>query len=433
MRVSTIVPLIIPVLLVLTFQVGADASRRVEQPAVATAKRSIDSQPIAPERYKSFETASNNGCPPSPARCTWQHTYGGMLEDKAYGVATTSQDGVVVAGHTRSLSGHQYDGWLLHLDRSGDTLWERRLGGPLTEHAYGTVVMGDKIVMAGLTRSRARGDSDAWVVCLDLTGKTLWERILGDLGNDKARTVATTGDGHILVAGTSQQSGSSNDDGWLMQLRQDGTVLWENRYGGPEDNGIFHVTALMDGGIAAVGYADKGGEESYQLWILRLDAKGNKLWERFLGHGQFDAGTSVVATSDGGLIVAGTTSADAFQRDDAWVLRFEADGRLAWEKVFEGEGRDGAWAIAAMPQGIYVIAAATASYGAGSTDAWLVAIDDQGEVQWERIYGGPLWDRPTSLAVTTDGGGLILGGYTTSSGAGYEDYWILRLDENGKL
>jgi hypothetical protein len=82
-----------------------------------------------------------------------------------------------------------------------------------------------------------------------------------------------------------------------------------------------------------------------------------------------------------------------------------------------GDGRDGAWAIAAQPYGIYVNAAAIASFGAGSTDAWLIAIDGQGKAQWERLYGGTLWDRQTSLAVTANGG-LILGGYTTSAGAG---------------
>jgi hypothetical protein len=140
----------------------------------------------------------------------------------------------------------------------------------------------------------------------------------------------------------------------------------------------------------------------------------------------------VVPSPDGGVVVAGVTSRDGLRHDDVWLLRFAAGGELRWERIYPGERRDGAWALVRRPSGGYVVAAATASRGAGSTDAWLIAVDDHGRHQWQRVYGGAMWDRPTALAVD-EGGGLFLGGYTTRPGAGYEDYWVLSLDREGRL
>lgn len=93
---------------------------------------------------------------------------------------------------------------------------------------------------------------------------------------------------------------------------------------------------------------------------------------------------------------------------------------------------DAAWAVVAQPQDRYVVIIATQSRGAGSTDVWLIQLDDSGEKTWERLYGEALRDRPTSGALPSDGG-LYVAGYTTFRGAGYEDFWVLRLDARGTL
>jgi hypothetical protein len=83
-----------------------------------------------------------------------------------------------------------------------------------------------------------------------------------------------------------------------------------------------------------------------------------------------------------------------------------------------------------MPGTGYAIIIATLSHGAGSADAWVLCLNDSGDILWQRVYGGKLWDRPTSAALTLDGG-LAIAGYTTTTGAGYEDFWILRVDARG--
>ena len=109
------------------------------------------------------------------------------------------------------------------------------------------------------------------------------------------------------------------------------------------------------------------------------------------------------------------------------------DGVPRWQRTLDGGGDDMGSAIVDGGNGGLVILAATNGRGAGSSDLWLMRLEvDDGRLGWERTYGGAYWDRPTGLAVRADGG-LLLAGYTTSVGAGYEDWLLMRLDPDGRL
>ncbi len=368
-----------------------------------------------------------------PSPCTWQRTLGGAWEDKAYAVAALADGGVLVAGNSRLLA-QRYDAWIILLDPTGEALWERRLGGPETDQVYGLVVTGDGgALVVGHTRSTGAGASDVWLVRLDGAGATLWQHTFGTSGNDRARTVAAAPDGGFFVGGFQAGGGPGDRDAWLLRVDAAGTPLWEQRFGGPGDDGVFHVAPLADGGAAVTGYVQTGGARGFDLWVARLAADGTALWQQWFDRGRFDAGTAVVPLPGGGLAVTGATRRDDTNgRLDAWILRLDAaTGEPEWQRVLGGDGNDAAWGAVAVADGL-LVGAATESRGAGSTDAWLIRLDGAGAVLWERTHGGALWDRPTALAATPDGG-FVVAGYTTSAGAGYEDFWLLRVDAEGRL
>jgi hypothetical protein len=217
-----------------------------------------------------------------------------------------------------------------------------------------------------------------------------------------------------------------------MRLDSRGGLVWQKPFGGAGHDGFFDVAVLTDGTIAAVGHSQRAASPGYDFWVVRLTASGNVLWQRQLRKGRLDAATAVIPASHDGLLVVGVTSADSFGRDDAWILRFDSVGDVIWERVIGGDGQQKAWAIARQVSGNAVVAIATTSRGKGSTDAQLNEIDPTGQLLWTRVYGSKLWDRPTSLAVSASGE-VILGGYTTSRGAGYEDFWVLKLSPEGRL
>jgi hypothetical protein len=239
-------------------------------------------------------------------------------------------------------------------------------------------------------------------------------------------------DGSFVVGGMTQSYGSSAGDAWILKVDANGSLVWERTFGGEQEIAVFSIAASLDSGIIATGYIDVGDTAGFELWVIRLSSDGEKTWDRKYGRGVFDAGTAITATEDGGAIVAGVTSDDGFRGDDAWVLRLNAAGDVVWDQIFGGPRPDSAWAIVEMPGIGYVVVVATQSFGTGSADAWLICIGGDGKLIWDQIYGGRLWDRPTAAVRTLDGG-LLVAGYTTSVGAGYEDFWILRLDARGRF
>lgn len=363
--------------------------------------------------------------------CTWERTFGGQLEDKAYAVAALDDDGIAVVGHSRSFNG-QYDGWFLGLDRGGAERWQRVLGGPQSEQAYGVVATADGgVAVVGQTRSWGNGESDLWLVRLDAAGGLDWDRTIGGPGNDRGRTIAALPDGGFAIGGFVTRTAEHGRDAFIARLDTDGTILWQESIESPGDDAAFHLAIAPDGSLLVTGYRSLGGERGYDLWAARYDPGGRQIWQRLIDRDGFEAGTGIVALPDGGAAIAGVVSVHGGHLD-ARVLRLGSDGNVVWDYAFGGSGNESAWGIVGSEEGGVIVSGATESQGAGSTDGWIFALDADGAMQWERFYGGALWDRPMALSRAADGG-LLVAGTTTTSGAGFEDFWVLRLDRNGNL
>jgi uncharacterized delta-60 repeat protein len=372
----------------------------------------------------------------SASACTWERTLGGAAEDKAYAVVAMPDDGLVVAGNSMSFGNLRYDAWIARLDRTGETQWTRRIGGPMADHVYALAADAQGgVLAAGDTRSAGAGESDVWLVRLDADGEVDWQRVMGGAGNDRARTALALPGGGFVVAGFAGV-GPGDRDVWIARLTADGVPLWQRSHGGSGNDGAFHLALSADGDLLVAGYWQTGEAEGerrgFDLWAARLDLAGELLWQRSFHRGAFDAATGVVPQADGGLTLAGMTQTGGPGEIDIWVLRLDAAGDLVWDRQFGGASTDGAWAAIGRPDGGLVISAATASRGAGSTDAWMMALDAEGEIAWERTIGGELWDRPTAMAAAAGNQELLVAGYTTTTGAGFEDFWVLRLDGEGR-
>lgn len=225
----------------------------------------------APQQWPAERTA----CPDARGPCTWERTFGGRLEDKAYAVAASPGGGVFVAGHSRSLGDARYDGWILCLDRGGNVVWQQSIGGRLSDQLYGIAPARDGgAVVAGHTRSRGRGGSDAWVVRMNASGSVIWDRVYGGEEDDRARAIAPTGDGGFLVVGHTRSSGAGQDDAWVLHLDAAGAILWERLYGGALWDWPAALAILSDGGIGLAGYTTTIGAGYEDFWLLRLDEAG---------------------------------------------------------------------------------------------------------------------------------------------------------------
>jgi hypothetical protein len=115
-----------------------------------------------------------------------------------------------------------------------------------------------------------------------------------------------------------------------------------------------------------------------------------------------------------------------------WILRIDASGKILWQKLIGLSGVQEGQAIIRTNDGGNVIAGRTDSIGAGGSDGFLVKIDRSGNIQWERTYGGQLFDSLNSVRPTRDRG-YVVAGYTKSFQSLRFDAWVLKLNENGFL
>ena len=148
-------------------------------------------------------------------------------------------------------------------------------------------------------------------------------------------------------------------------------------------------------------------------------------WARAYGGSSADQANSIQQTPDGGYIVAGWTSSFGAGGTDAWVLKLDASGTVVWQKTYGGSGDDFAKSIRQTPDGGYIVAGWTTSFGAGSNDAWVLKLDSSGGVVWQKTYGDSMTDFADYAEQTTDGGYIVAACKNAS--------WILKLDANGAI
>ncbi len=363
--------------------------------------------------------------------CTWEEVIGGRLDDEAHAVAEMPDGGYALAGHTRSHGVFDRDAWILRLDANGKVVWQQVLGGPMTEKVFGIAATDDgHVVIAGKTYSAGEGGSDALIARFDADGDLMWQKIYGGEHNDGARAIAPLAEGGFIVAGS--KGGAADDDLWVIALNDDGDKRWERTYGSDGEEGAVSVVQSADGGFGVAGYTQRPGLKSFDNWVIRLDASGEMLWQRHFARGVFSAGTAISAAPEGGLFVAGISQKRTPRDSRSWVIRLAHDGATLWKRLSQNAGSNEAWGAASTPDGGVVVVSAAQYGGLGESDARLVRFAPDGEILWTRIVGRRTWTRPTAV-ITTNDGGILVTGYTTGRGAGYQDVWVVRLDGEGRL
>jgi len=207
--------------------------------------------------------------------------------------------------------------------------------------------------------------------------------------------------------------------------------------GGDKDDWGSSLIQTSDGGYAIAGsysffgYKDEVDEVyAGDVYLVKLDANGNLQWTKTIGGEKTDRGFSLIQTSDGGYAIAGKTESFGAGDRDVYVVKLDAKGNLQWTKTIGGPADEVGFSLIQTSDGGYAIAGKTESFGAGGADVYVVKLDANGNLQWTKTIGGPKDDGGSSLIQTSDGG-YAIAGETYSFGAGGRDVYVVKLDKNG--
>ncbi len=262
---------------------------------------------------------------------------------------------------------------------------------------------------------------------------TLWTNHYGSWLFDYAYDVRSTDDGGFIVVGISNSYSSPYYQVYLVKTNSDGDKLWHKTYGGAYSDRGYSIQITADGGYIISGSSEAHtGSGGLDIYLVRTDSAGDTLWTRTYGGSQHDEGETVIITEDQGYMIAGYTDSYGAGNHDFYLIRTDSSGDILWTRTYGGTGDDLAWSVAATPDSGFIVAGRTASFGAGSWDVWLMRTDAAGDTLWSRTYGGSGWDAAKEVIPTADGG-FIVHGYTASSGAGNTDFYLLKTDDSGDV
>ncbi|NPA47316.1 MAG: CGP-CTERM sorting domain-containing protein [Thermococci archaeon] len=366
----------------------------------------------------------------------WAKTYGGSEDEWAFTVAVAPGGDIVVAGSTFSFGGGNDDAWVLRLDSEGNVKWQKTYGGLDGARSLALAPNGD-IIVAGHTESFGAGNSDLWVLRLDSNGNIKWQKTYGGKLDDGAFgvNIALAPNGDIILAGSTDSFGLGRmayPDVWVLRLDPKGNIKWQKTYGGRLGDSAKAIAIAPNGDVIVAGFTCSFGAGDGDFWVLRLDNKGNVKWQKTYGGNNGDWANAVAIAKNGDIIVAGHTESFGVGYDDVWVLRLDPNGNIKWQKTYGGKKDDTVDAIAVNPNGDIVIAGSTCSFGVGDCDLWVLRLDPNGNVKWQKTYGGNETDSAESIALT-GAGDIIVAGSTSSFSAGDEDVWVLKLPPNGEF
>ncbi|MGD2295780.1 MAG: hypothetical protein PVF22_08080, partial [Candidatus Aminicenantes bacterium] len=368
-----------------------------------------------------------------PLQAQWAVHYGGTGDDWANSVQQTSDGGYIVAGGTESYGDGNSDVWVLKLSFTGDIEWQRTFGGTDNEEVYEVQETSDGgFIVVGYTNSSGAGRSDSLILKLTAEGDIEWQYTFGRSGDDWANSVQQTSDGGYVVGGSSDAFGNGELVYWVLKLTPDGNVDWQYAYSTGVNCYLRSIQETSDEGYIVAGHMSPSVVGGYDLLILKLDSIGQIIWQRYYGGVQDDWANSIQETEDGGYFVAGYTGSFGAGGWDIWALKLDSVGDIEWQRTY-GRGQDD-WGTSAQQtsDGGYVVAGYTDSFGAGFSDFWVVKLSSLGLIEWQTPYGGT-GDEAAFSVSQTDDTGFVVAGTTGSYTAGGLDLLVLKLYSDGTI
>ena len=336
--------------------------------------------------------------------------------------------------------------------------WQKALGGSNDEEFFDCKQAPDGgYILIGTTKSQDGnvsgflGETDTWIVKTDVTGVIQWSKTYGDDSIDVGKSIELTPDGGYIFTGykhtyISYDFGASysKTKSWLVKLDADGNIQWEKTYGTGKDI-AEEVKLTADG-----GYIFTATSNTSDFWVVKTDKNGTEMWRKNYGGSSIDLSRSIDVTPDGGCIVGGhSTSIDGdltnyYGNGDYWLVKLDKDGNMQWQKTYGGSQYEQIMDVITTYDGGYAAVGRSLSNNGqltsnkGYYDGWIIKTDANGTLQWQQSYGSTGSDGFRSIKQLVNGNYIIVGNADSANGNvtsiyGSTDIWMMELYGNGSI
>ncbi len=311
----------------------------------------------------------------------WDEVFGQNGPDIANSIIQTKDGGYVVAGFTWTIYARKQDIWIIKLYENGNIEWDKTFDEDENDIAYSLAQTEDGgYIVAGSTGLKLWGETNCWVIKLDAKGNMEWENNFGGTGWDEIYSIIQTKDGSFITTGCVWSKGAGRGDVRVAKLNKRGDLVWDKTFGGSENDEAYSIIQTNDGGYAIAGFTVLEDTGDRDIWVIKLDKEGNQIWNRTLGGTSEDWANSIIQDKNGNYMVAGWTKSMGAGKTDVWIVKLDKRGNLIWDKTFGGSENDEAHSIIQTEDEGYAVVGWTKSKSAGNADVWVIKLDENGNL-----------------------------------------------------
>ncbi len=290
-------------------------------------------------------------------------------------LTATSDGGFVFGGRKYFSIG------LTKVDGNGEIVWDRKYELEnvknilfITETKGGTI----SAILYG------RGDSKTILLKLDKSGSVLsFKKLTEDVTGFQVGCMSYTRDGFFIMAGTKFTGGYNTintyiQDMRLIKLDGEGTMVWDRSYGGVKQDFGRYASGTADGGFIAAGCTSSfNNRNEWDFYIVRVDANGNRQWEKYYGGVDTNYIRACSETSDGGYICGGTRIGK--NGSQYLLMKLDGKGNKVWENLY-GDGKLNLMmnGFSVAPDGGFIFVGQLETPPAKWIDNYAVKTDDKG-------------------------------------------------------
>ncbi len=428
--------------------------------------------------------------------------FGTMKFDAYTNAIVVDNYNIVIAGETSggidndktdancdSLSGFTVDDmWIIKFDTAFNVIWNKSYGG-IYDESYPSLYKAKNSSNFILTCSsnsdsscektennRFLGPYDYWFVCVDSSGNRVFDKTYGGTLEERSAGSIQLKSGNYLIYGSSNSDSSADKssanigvgittDLWLVMIDSVGNKIWDKSYGGTNiesiefvgggvlenviefNDGSFLIACTTDSPIG--GSISDSSKGMFDIWILKIDSLGNKLWDKRLGGSRDDYFSNVIKLNDDSFIITSYTFSESNGDvsdtlngpTGCWIIKLDANGNKVWDYIYGGNAGclpnrirpaiDGGFLISATIGGDSIYDVSENTYG--SSDYWIFKIDSIGNKLWDKRFGGPFIDNCSGFVQMPDTSIFLYGSAdqgispvkTDSGVGGAKDIWIV--------
>ena len=358
---------------------------------------------------------------------TFQKTYGGIEEEYANAFVETYDGGFMIAASTRSYGAGNYDLYIIRTNQYGDTIWTKTFGNANYDYSHDIIKTDSAEYLIGAYSGSAQ-DGNILLLKIDDNGNVIWTKIVGTEENDHVERIIKTSDGGFALCGDIE---SGFDYQYLIwKFNSSGDSLWAKTYDFGRGMDIYQTT---DGGYMMTVFPYAMLTSIYDFQLVKFNSIGDTLWTRFYGGPDVEVVYSGEQTPDGGFIMAGRTDSYGSGYSDFYLIKTDENGNPMWDKTFGGDQDDRAFSMSKTSDNGFIIGGYTESFNVGYFDFYMVKTNSDGDTLWTRTYGDNWQEEIYDIKETSDGGFAAIG-YTHSFGAGTNpNIYFVKTDASGLI